>query len=306
MKQQSQMQQTNKNDNSPQVFNDLLKSLGAVLGKLYKEHSASVILLVFIFLTCSFLLFRTVNVDYLYSLFVTFLFILLSASLYIKEKSSLSAITSFILGIFTAFTVPWNGSTFSIFFVSFILLITFIFFIAAVRAAADQEERLTTAANSYLSDFETNKKDLMEVYETVKKHAGLLPIEKKQEAILFFSYQKVPKKEMITLIDTVDFMYTITKIDTELLLVLLNNIYCLSHSEADFVFNKEILKMYILKGRSTPKNLVTILNDTLHIAIENDIDFVSFTDTILTCLSRGHTQVGIAEHLSHKFTRKTS
>ncbi len=303
MKQQSQTQKTKKDDTSAQIFKDLLKSLGAVFEKLYKEHSSLVILIIFILLLCGFVLFRTIDISYLYSLFVTFLFIFLSICLYIKEKSSLNAIFAFSLGIFTAFTVAWNGSTFSIFFVSFIVLIIGMFFVASIRVAADEEEKLVTAANSYLNDFETNKKDLKEVYETVKKQAGLLSISKKQEAVLFFAYQKVPKDQMITLIETLNFMYTMTKLDTEILLILLHNMYCLSHTESDFLFNRETLKLYILKGKSTPKSLVNILNDTLHIAIENDIDFISFTDTILTYLSHGHTQISITEQLSKKFVK---
>lgn len=305
MPQQSQTQKTSKNDDTPQVFNDLLKSLGAVFSKLYKEHSALVILTIFIFLTCGFLLFRTVNISYLYSLFVTSLFIILAIGIYVKEKSFLSSIVAFSLGTFTAFTVTWNGSTFSIFFVSFIVLVIFIFFIASVQAAAKEEEIFTTAASSYLDDFATSMKDLKEVYKTVKEQGGLLSIGNKQEAILFFAYQKVPKDQMIMLIEALNFIYTMTKLDPEMLLTLLNNMYCLSHTSNDFVLNKNALKLYILKGKSTPKALVNILNDTLHIAIENDIDFISFTDTVFTYLSRGYTKEGITEQLSKKFTTKT-
>ena len=300
----SQQQQTSTSDNSSRPFNDVVKSLGEALKGLFSLNPSVVVTVVFIFLFCVFLLFRAIDVSYLYSAFVTLLFILLSICLYITEKKSLNAIFSFSLGIFTAFTVSWNGSTFAIFFVSFIILVIGIFFIAAIRMAAKEQERLTTAASSYIHDPETNKKELKEIYETVKKQAGLLSIENKQEAILFFAYQKVAKDKMIMLIEALNFIYTMTKLDVDVLLVLLNNISYLSHTEEEFTLNKETLKLYILKGKSTPKSLVSMLNDTLYIAIENDIDFRSFTDTILTYLSRGYTQATIVEQLSKKFEKK--
>jgi len=303
--QPSQTQKTTKGDSPSQAFNDLLKSLKNVLAELFRVNPSLVITFIFILLICCFVLFRAINSNYLYSLFVTFLFIFLSVCLYIKEKSSLTAIFSFSLGIFTAFTVTWNGSSFSIFFISFIILVIGILFIAAIRAAADEQEKLIRAANFYMSDFETNKKDLQEVYERVKKQDGLLPVEKKSDAILFFAYLKVPKQHMVILIDALNYLYTVTKMDTELLQILLNNLYHLSDAENDLTSNIETLKLYILKRKSTPSNLVKILTDALHIAIENDIDFVTLTDTILIYLSRGYAQTSIVEQLSRKFAKKT-
>ena len=162
----------------------------------------------------------------------------------------------------------------------------------------------TIAAISYISDFETNKKDLQEVKENVSKQGGLLSIDTIWEAIQFFAYQKVPKKHMTILIGTLNYIYTVTKVDTEPLLILLSNMNHLSHSEAKLDTNIAILKTYILKGKSTPSKLVNILNDALPIAIENDIDFALFTDTILTYLSYGYTQERIVEKLSAKFTNQ--
>jgi hypothetical protein len=50
---------------------------------------------------------------------------------------------------------------------------------------------------------------------------------------------------------------------------------------------------------------VNILNDALHVAIENNIDFVVFTETILAYLSFGYTQQRIVEKLSTKFANVT-
>ena len=238
----------------------------------------------------------------MYSVVVTFLFVFLSICLYVKEKNTLNSIFSFSLGIFTAFAVVWNGPTFSIFFISFIILLIGIFFIASIRESANVQEKRTLAAISYISDFETNKKDLQEVKANITKQGGLLSIDTIWEAILFFAYQKVPKEQMITLIGSLNYIYTVTKVDTEPLFVLLSNMNHLSHTEASLQANIAILKSYILKGKSTPSNLVTILNDTLNIAIENDVDFVLLTDTILTYLSYGYTQAKIVEKLTATFT----
>ena len=298
----SQTDQPDKSDGLPKHFNNMMRSFLSVFKKLYRDQPSLVTIFIAIVLLCSYFLFKAINNNYVYSAVVTFLFIFLSICLYIKEKNSLNSIFSFSLGIFTAFTVSWNSPTFSIFFLSFIVLLTGIFFVSSIRAAANVEEKLTTAAISYIGDFETNKKDLQEVKASVTKQEGLLPIDTVWEAILFFAYQKVPKNQMITLISAVNYVYTVTKVDSELLLVLLSNIYYLAQNENELEVNAAILKLYILKGKSTPGNLVKILNDTLHIAIENNINFAIFTETILTYLSSGYARERIVEKLSAKFT----
>ncbi len=297
----SQTKNPVKEDTVSRHFNNVLKSLLVVLDKLYKLNAPLVLFLLFFFLICFYFLFRAINSTYVYSLVVTLLFILLSISLYIKDKNSLNSIFSFSLGIFTAFTVTWNAATFSIFFIGFIMLVISIFFIASIRAAAKVEERMTTAANAYISDFETNKKTLQEVVRNVTKQNGLLSIDTMWEAILFFAYQKVPKNHMITLIDALNQIYTVTKVDTESLLILLNNINLLSQTEDSLTRNIAILKLFLLKGKSTPGNLVNIFNDALHVAIVNNVEFVVFTETIHTYLSYGYTQQRIVEKLSAKF-----
>lgn len=303
MKQQSQTQQTN-NDDSPKIFNDVLKSLGAVLSKLYEDHSTAIIVFTFIILLCIFLLFRTINVSYLYSIFVTSLFILFSIGSYIKEKSFLIAITSFSLGLFTAFTVTWNGSTFSIFFVSFIILIVGIFLVAAIKGAATKEELMTRAANFYLNDFATNKKTLEEVDKALNKLQGALPLKKKYESILFFSHHKVLKDRMIALLENLSQVYAITKIESEMLLILFKNVHLISRTDDEFLLNKKLLEMAFFKGEIIPQDLVDILNATMHIAMENDIKFGPFVNAILTCSSHGYSREHIVEEISKRFIKK--
>lgn len=303
MKQQSQTQQTN-NDDSPKVFNDALKSLGAVLSKLYEDHSTAIIVFAFIILLSVFILFRTVDISYLYSIFVASIFILFSIGSYIKEKSFIIAITSFSLGLFTAFTVTWNGSTFSIFFVSFIILVVGIFLIAAIKGAANKEELMTRAANFYLNDFEANKKTLEEVDKALNKLQGALPLQKKYEAILFFSYHKISKDRMIALLENLSQVHAITKIEPEMLLVLFKNIHLISRTDNEFLLNKRLLEMAFFKGEIIPQDLVDIMNATMYIAIENDIKFSLFIDAILHCSSHGYSREHIVEEVSKKFPKK--
>jgi len=300
----SQTQELLKEDTISKLFNNTMGAFKAVIKQLYRDHPSLVLFFIFFLLICVYFLFKAINNSYAYSVVVTLLFVFLSICLYGREKNTLNSIFSFSLGIFTAFTVTWNGPTFSIFFISFIILLLGIFFITSIRAAANVEEKRTIAAISYISDFETNKKDLQEVKENVSKQGGLLSIDTIWETILFFAYQKVPKGKMITLIGALNYIYTVTKVDTELLLILLSNMNYLSHTEASLETNIAILKTYILKGKSTPSKLIRILNEALPIAIENDIDFALFTETILTYLSYGYAQQRIVEKVSTKFTKQ--
>lgn len=167
----SQTQEAVTDDTIPRVFNNTMGAFKAVVKKLYREQPSLVLFLIFFLLICVYFLFKAINNNYVYSVVVTLLFVFLSICLYVKEKNTLNSIFSFSLGIFTAFAVIWNGSTFSIFFISFVILLIGIFFIASIRAAGNVEEKRTLAAIFYISDFETNKKDL----EEVKANVGYYP-----------------------------------------------------------------------------------------------------------------------------------
>src|SRR5438876_5933977 len=276
--QKSQAQKPSKGNTTPQAFNDVVRSLLSLLDKLYKDFSALVIIFIFVLFISVYLLLRSINRDYTYSLSVTFLFLFLSLGLYFKDKSFLSAIVAFSLGIFTAFTVTWNGSTFSIFVISFSLLFVILFLFECIRAAANVEEQLTRAANFYSSDVATNKKDLQEVVDIITQHkhdkGGLLSPDKVHDAMLFFAYHKVPKSHMILLITELSYLYPLTKVDVESLLLLLNNVNYVSQTEEDLTTNVIALKHCFREARSTPSGLVKLLNEALPIAIENEIDFV--------------------------------
>ena len=131
--QKSQSQKPSKGNTIPQAFNDLVRSLLSLLVKLYQDFPALVVIIIFVLFISVYLLLRAINSDYIYSLSVTFLFMFLSLGLYFKEKSFLSAIVAFSLGIFTAFTVTWNGSTFSIFVFSFFPLSVILLFFEFIR-----------------------------------------------------------------------------------------------------------------------------------------------------------------------------
>lgn len=306
--QQKQVQKPNKDDSTSQDFNDVVKSLLSLLEKLITTFPAIVGIFIFALFISVYLVLREINSDYTYSLSITFLFLLLSCCLYFKDKSFINAIIAFSIGIFTAFTVTWNSSTFSIFVISFSLLFIILFLIICIRAAADVEEKHTKAAIAYINDIDTNKKDLKEVADIIMHHkhdkGGVLSASKTHDAILFFAYHKVPKSRMITLITALSYIHPMTKVDTMLVLPLLNNINYASRTEEDLETNVQALHKYFREARSTPNDLVKLLNDALPIAIENDINFVLFADVIMTHLSRGYSQVSILEKLSKQFIKK--
>src|SRR5258708_910476 len=125
----SQTQEPVKDDTISKLFNNTMGAFKAVVQKLYRDHPSLVLSFIFFLLICVYFLFKVINNSYVYSVVVTFLFVLLSICLYVKEKNTLNSIFSFSLGIFTAFTITWNGPTFSIFFINFIILVIGIFFI---------------------------------------------------------------------------------------------------------------------------------------------------------------------------------
>ncbi len=306
-KQQKQTQKPHKSDGTSQAFNDLVKSLLSLLEKIVRDFSGMVGVFIFALFISVYLILRAINSDYTYSLTITFLFLFFSYCLYFKDKSILNAIIAFSVGIFTAFAVTWNSTTFTIFVICSGLLSIALFLTNCIRLAADVEEKQTKAAIAYINDIETNKKDLKEVADIIMHHkhdkGGVLSASKVHDAILFFAYHKVPKSRMITLITALIYMHPMTKVDAMLLLPLLNNINYVSRTEEDLETNMQALHKYLREARSTPNDLVKLLNDALPIAIENDIDFVLFADKIMTYLSRGYSQTSILEALSKQFRK---
>lgn len=308
--QQKQVQKPQKGDGTSQAFNDLVKSLLSLLEKLVRDFSAMVVVFIFVLFISVYLILRAIVSDYTYSLTITFLFLFFSYCLYFKDKSILNAIIAFSVGIFTAFTVTWNSTTFTIFVICSVLLSIALFLTNCIRLAADVEEMNTKAAIAYINDnIETNKKDLKEVADIIMHHkhdkGGLLSASKIHDAILYFAYHKVPKSRMIILITALSYIHPMTKVDAALVHPLLNNINYLSRTDGDLETNMQALHTYLRKAHSTPNDLVKLLTDALPIAIENDIDFVLFADVIMTYLSRGYAQTSILEKLSRQFTKKT-
>jgi len=306
--QQKQAQKPNKDDSIPQAFNDVLKSLFSVLEKLMRDFPALIVIFFFTLFISVYLILRAVNSDYTYSLSITFLFLFFSYCLYFKDKSILNAIIAFSVGIFTAFAVTWNGTTFTLFMICSGLLSIALFLTNCIRLAADVEEKHTKAVIAYSNDFDANKKDLKEVANIMHhKHdkGSVLSASKIDEAILFFAYHKVPKSRMITLITALSYIHPMTKVDVGFVLPLLNNINYASKTEDDLETNMQNLHRYFREAHSTPNDLVKLLNDALPIAIENNINFDVFADSILALLSRGYSQATILEKLSRQFIKKT-
>ena len=307
--QQKQAQKPNKGDDTSQAFNDLVKSLLSLLEKLVRNFSSMVVVFIFVLFIGIYIILRAINSNYTYSLTITFLFLFFSYCLYYKDKSILNAIIAFSLGIFTAFTVTWNSTTFTIFMICSVLLFIALFLTHSIGLAAEVEEKQTKAAISYINDIETNKKDLKEVADIIMHHkhdkGGLLSASKVHDAILYYAYNKVPKSRMIILITALSYIHPMTKVDVTLVHPLLNNINYLSRTDEDLETNIQALHTYLREAHSTPTDLVKLLSDALPITIENNSDFITFADVIMTYLSRGYSQESILEKLSRQFTKKT-
>src|SRR5439155_10617882 len=121
--------------------------------------------------------------------------------------------------------------------ISISMMFVILFLIVCIREATNDDEKLTKAAIAYISDFSANKKDLKEVADIITQQTrdkgGLLLAPTLYDAILFFAYHKVPKSRMILLISAYSYIYPMTKIDTELLLPLLNYINYVSQTDED-------------------------------------------------------------------------
>jgi len=270
----------------------IIKQLWNLLYKIYVDNRGTVALVILVVVALIFMIVRWINLELVYTLLVGLLFLMLSLCLYVRGKRVLDSLFSFSLGVFAAFAVNWNTSSFFIFLVLFFILVPFLFLISSIKVASSVEDILTKASSFYIHDkISKNKKELQEVREEVikRKRVGLLSHIDMLNALLFFAFRKVPKSYMIVLIKELDLIYSVTSLDQRIIMETLSKVYYISGKNLkELNLNIKVLKGFIIESESEPSYLLEVLNNNIHFAIEKRIDFEELCKQISSFLHLGY------------------
>jgi hypothetical protein len=187
------------------------RALRVAFAGAYSLQPALFVFVAGVFVLASIEVIPLMHSDVLYAAVAAAFFLILGCVLYAK-KGVIEAMVTFALGMFTAFTVPWNRSYFIIFAIATLLFVVLIILLSSIKLAAAVQSTMTMAANFYShQDHEANLQELKAVNASSTFGGTLLPTDR-ANAVLFFAQRKVPVEIMKELIRNVDQICTVTQV----------------------------------------------------------------------------------------------
>jgi hypothetical protein len=232
----------------------------------------------------------------LYATISAALFLILGCILYVK-KSAVEATVTFALGMFTAFTVPWDRSYFIVFVVAILLFIVLIIVLSSIKLAAAKQLTMTIAANFYTHQgHEDNLRELNEVYDSNEYRGAMMPKDRAQ-AVLFFAQRKVPMDIMKALIRNVDQISTVTQVDEVKIETLLYKMYQATTDKGDIDAHLTMIQNYLLEGPASVEELVDAFIHTAFFVQDKPIAFERYLAILTDGLARGYSQERLYQYI---------
>jgi hypothetical protein len=225
----------------------------------------------------------------LYAAVAATFFLILGCVLYAK-KGVVEAMVTFALGMFTAFTVPWNRSYFIIFAIVTLLFVVIIILLSSIKLAAAIQSTMTMAANFYINqDYEHNLRKLSAVRTSSTFQGTLLPTDR-ADAILFFAQRKVPIELMTELIHNVDQICTVTRVNQVKIETMLYKMYQATDAQEDVATHLALLQNYLLEGPASTEELVDSFIHTAFFVQDKPMQFGEFLAILAEGIARGYNQ----------------
>jgi len=237
----------------------------------------------------------------LYTAVAAFFFLLLGCVLYTR-KGAIEATVTFSVGMFTAFTVPWNRSYFIVFIIAILIFTVLIILFTSIRLAAGVQSVMTMAANFYSQgDHETNLQELKAVYESGKPGETLTSLDR-ANAILFFAQRKVPADIMNNLIRKVYQICTVTQVDQVRIETMLYKIYQAATNREDFDIYMTWTEEYLLEGPASPGELVDSFIHTSFMLSAPMTNFRNYLTVLTSGVARGYNREQLYQFMTREGT----
>ena len=234
--------------------------------------------------------------DVLYAAVAAAFFVILGCVLYAK-KGVVEAMVTFALGMFTAFTVPWNRSYFIIFAIATLLFVVLIILLSSIKLAAAVQSTMTMAANFYShQDHERNLKELKAVNDSSAFGGTLLPTDR-ANAVLFFAQRKVPIEIMKNLIHNVDQICTVTQVNQVKVETMLYKMHQATVAQGDLQAHLKLLQNYLLEGPASAEELVDSFIHTAFFVQDKPMQFDEYLNVLSDGIARGYNQERLYLHI---------
>lgn len=275
---------------------EVARNLRAVSASAYALHPTLVAFAAVVFALASVEVIPLMHSTVLYATIAAALFLILGCILYAK-KGALEATVTFALGMFTAFTVPWDRAYFIVFVVTILLFIVLIIVLSSIKLAAAKQLTMTLAANFYShQDHAGSLRELNDVYSSNDYGGSMLPKDRAQ-AVLFFAQRKIPADIMKDLIRNVDQISTVTQVDEAKIETLLYKMYQATTDKKDIDANLKLIQNYLLEGPASVEELVDAFIHTAFFVQDKPLPFERYLAILTDGLARGYGQERLYQYI---------
>lgn len=155
--------------------------------------------------------------------------------IFIKKESFPDATLSLVGGLLTVLRTEWTTNLYITFCVAWVGFALMVFLIGSIKLAARQEDILKSTAialsESSNSDIDALEKELNTLVK-LSESKMLSPIQR-AEVIQLLVFRKAPKKMLPQLLNSVEILFTITKVDINLITTSLVDIFKMAKIESE-------------------------------------------------------------------------
>lgn len=269
-------------------FSFLMRQLGNVTAQTARKFP----LFVFILLALLFFLGTVISKNPYFTVgLLCAVVTLVSTIIYKKTRNYGETALTFILGLFTVFSISWDPYKVRIFIAFFVAFTAIIFIISSSRVSMKKESILTQASIYY--DFENQKA----VYQSFDKLSNLsreyaqLNSIKRAECIRYFAFRQIPIDEMQGMLTSVELISTVTAIGhlkvAEFICTLYTTFKTSPQSDKAISHIKEFVDN-MLSFPCPPEDFFQIFDYTRKYLLLNKVSFAEYLD-----LLKEHTRLGL-------------
>ncbi|NQV16324.1 hypothetical protein HQ531_12760 [bacterium] len=203
-------------------FYEAMRQLWVVLISLIQKNPTFPIIILIIL---AWIIMQIAGAPQLTTSILCFIVTILSWAIYISRKDFGETGLTFILGLFTVFSVDWNTETAALFITFFLFFTILIMMTYSVRLAADKESILTQAAIYYSPNSSTSiMREFERIVSSNSKH-GMLSINQRSAIVRFFAFRRVPLDHMSRLLDSTELIFVVADIESMLAARFIHSLY---------------------------------------------------------------------------------
>lgn len=280
---------------------EALKSLGSVTQTLFKKMPILFLVIIYI-VDLGIRSYQSAGFSTIYLL--GFLVFLISIGIYVSSKSFAETTLSFILGILTIYSIDWKTANFTLFILLYLAYIIVVFFISAIRLAAEQESILIQAACKLdMDDYKAVYKRIKDISEKSTKYQQLSIINK-SEIIRYLAFRQVIIGEYEEAINLVELIKGVCQIELISCCEIYYGFYtyCYNKKPVPPNISREVEKMFDKATGLTISyvEFFEIFSNTRRILVEDKLTYDRYLLEIKLLSLKGYSSTDIIDLMKEK------